>query len=164
MTAPTADTVASLLESAGTRVAALDALDAHAVPIERSMSLAAAPALGRLLAADAAEVGREQFDRIGVLLARLVAEATDDPASVYGAALGDGRMRAQWASPDSILARALRKPAGELTLADAHSCSCWNAHFSPAHIRGLTAPCVSAGLTLPDYFGQLVSEHPILPS
>ena len=73
MAALSADTVGPLLRGRETRAAALDALDAHAVPIERSVSLGAAPALGELLALDAAEVGPAEFDRIGLLLARLAA-------------------------------------------------------------------------------------------
>jgi hypothetical protein len=38
-------------------------------------------------------VNQEQFDRIGLLLARLIVEASDGPASTFGAAFGDG----QWA-------------------------------------------------------------------
>ena len=93
MAALAADTVGSLLRDRETRAAALDALDAHAVPIERSVSLGAAPVLGELLALDVAEVGPAEFARIGLLLGRLVAEASDDPASVFGAALGEAGSR-----------------------------------------------------------------------
>eukprot|EP01046_Picozoa_sp_COSAG06_P119246 COSAG06_NODE_66489_length_254_cov_0.670968_1_plen_56_part_01 len=50
------DTVGPVLRGRETRAAALDALEAHAVPIERSVSLGAAPVLGELLALDVAEV------------------------------------------------------------------------------------------------------------
>jgi hypothetical protein len=55
------DTVGPLLRGRETRAAALDALEAHAVPIERSVSLGAAPVLGELLALDVAEVGPADF-------------------------------------------------------------------------------------------------------
>eukprot|EP01046_Picozoa_sp_COSAG06_P080573 COSAG06_NODE_27840_length_585_cov_1.156379_1_plen_124_part_10 len=121
MAALAADTVGPLLRDRETRAATLDALDAHAVPIERSVSLGAAPALGELLALDVAEVGPAEFDRIGLLLGRLMAEASDDPASVIGAAWGEGRFLAFFRSccEGNALAQALRKPAEELTRKDA---------------------------------------------
>ena len=51
--------------------------------------------LFELLAVDAAEVDRDTFDRIGLLLARLCAEA-DDPTQMYGAANAEGRLAAFW--------------------------------------------------------------------
>ena len=91
MAALAADTVGPLLRDRGTRCAAIDALEAHAAPIERAVALGAAPALGELLALDTAEVDPAEFDRIGLLVARLAAEAPDDPAAVYAAAWGEGR-------------------------------------------------------------------------
>ena len=147
------DSVAQLLRGSGTRTAALDALDAHSAPIDRSVSLAVAPVLGELLALEAAEVAREQFDRVGLLLARLLAEAAsaaeapDDPASVFGAAFGNGRYAALYAAEDTVLAQAVRKPAAELTLADARSFACWNACGGPYRIRGATEPLLAAGVS-----------------
>jgi hypothetical protein len=105
MAALAADTVGPLLRDRETRAAALDALEAHAVPIERPVSLGAAPALGELLALDVAEVGPADFDRIGLLLGRLTAEASDDPASVLGAAMGEGRLLAFFRSEGNALAQ-----------------------------------------------------------
>ena len=140
-----ADTVGTLLRDRETRAAALDALNAHAVPIERSVSLGAAPALGELLALDAAEVGPAEFGRVGLLLARLAAEAPDDPASVCGAAWGEGRWVSFWRSEGSAVAQALRKPAEELTREDALHLACSEALISQACVRGWTKPWAAAG-------------------
>jgi hypothetical protein len=162
MAALSADTVGSLLRGRETRAAALDALDAHAVPIERSVSLGAAPALGELLALDTAEVGPAEFDRIGLLLARLVAEASDDPASVYGAVWGEGRLLAYWRSKGNAVARALRKPAEELTRADALHFACSIASDPHAYVRGMTKPVAAAGFaTTMELFGAWMTEHPL---
>ena len=103
-----ADTVASLLRDGATRTATLEALEQHAgtPTIGRAVALAAAPALFEALALDATEVDREAFDRIGLLLARLAAEASDDPSAVYGVALGEGRFAACYRSKGSVLAQA----------------------------------------------------------
>ena len=122
-----ADTVGSLLRDRATRAAALDALDAHAVPIERSVSLGAAPALCELLALDVVEVNPAEFDRIGLLLSRLMAEPLDDPAPVFGAAFGEGRMLALYRSEDNVVAQALWKPVEELTREDAQHIACSDA-------------------------------------
>ena len=158
-----ADTVGSLLRGRETRAAALDALDAHAVPIERSVSLGAAPALVELLALDAAEVGLAEFGRIGLLLARLVAEASDDPASVYGAAWGEGRLFAFWRSEGNAVAQALRKPTEELTREDALHLACAIALEPQAYVRGLTKPCAAAGFaTTMECLAAWMTEDPIM--
>ena len=148
MAALSADTVGPLLRDRETRAAALDALDAHAVPIENSVSLGAAPALGELLALDVAEVGPAEFDRVGLLLARLIAEASDDPAPVFGAALGEGRNTAFYRSEGNAWAQALRKPVEELTREDALHIACFDAPFAQAWLRGLTKPFQPAPLGL----------------
>ena len=65
-------TVAESLRSEATRIATLDALEALAPPIPSAVALAAAPAL-----VDAIATGKERasFDRCGLLLGRLLAEA-----------------------------------------------------------------------------------------
>ena len=162
MAALSADTVGPLLRGRETRAAALDALDAHAVPIERSVSLGAAPALGELLALDAAEVGPAEFDRIGLLLARLVAEAPDDPASVYGAAQGEDRLLAFWRSEGNAVARALRKPAEELTREDALHVACSEACTAQACVRGFTKPWAAAGFaTAMEFLAAWMTEDPL---
>ena len=162
MAALSATTVGPLLRDRETRAAALDALDAHAVPIERSVSLGAAPALGELLALDAAEVGPAEFDRIGLLLARLVAEASDDPASVYGAAWGEGRLLAFWRSEGNAVARALRKPAEELTREDALHFACAEAVWTQAYIRGCTKAFAATGFaTTMEFMAVFMAEGPL---
>ena len=161
MAALSADTVGPLLRGRETRAAALDALDAHAVPIERSVSLGAAPALGELLALDAAEVGPAEFDRIGLLLARLVAEASDDPASVYGAVWGEGRLLASMRSEGNAVARALRKPAEELTREDALHVACLIALEPQAYVRGMTKLFAAAGFaTTMECIAAWMTEDP----
>ena len=163
MAALSAGTVGPLLRDRETRAAALDALDAHAVPIERSVSLGAAPALGELLALDVAEVGPAEFDRIGLLLARLAAEASDDPASVYGAAWGEGRLLAFWRSEGNAVARALRKPAEELTREDALHLACSEAMLLQASVRGSTKLIAAAGFaTTLEFIGVWMTEDPIM--
>ena len=166
MAALAADTVAGLLRGAATRAATLDALERHeAGGIDRAVSLAAAPALWELQSADAAEeVGREEFDRVGLLAARLIAEVTpDDAAVVYGAYLGSpGRFAANCRAEGSVLARAWRKPAAELTRADARSWACEWANAPPAYVRGLTEPYAAAGFaTTGEFFDLWMSEGPI---
>ena len=162
MAALSADTVGPLLRDRETRAAALDALDAHAVPIERSVSLGAAPALGELLALDMAEVGPAEFDRIGLLVARMVAEASDDPASVFGAAWGEGRILAFCRSEGNAVAQALRKPAEELTREDALHLACADALWTQAYVRGLTKLYAAAGFaTTMEFFGVVMTEEPL---
>ena len=141
-----ADTVASLLRDADTRTATLEALEQQeAAPIDRAVALAAAPALYEALAMDATEVGRDDFDRIGLLLARLAAEASDDPSAVYGAAVGEGRLAAYYRSKGSVLAQAVGKAASELTPADARSFACASAYTPPSYVKGLTKTWAAAG-------------------
>ena len=162
MAALSADTVGPLLRDRETRAAALDALDAHAVPIERAVSLGAAPALGELLALDAAEVGPAEFDRIGLLLARLVAEASDDPASVFGAAMGEGRWLAFWRSEGNAVAQALRKPAEELTREDALHLARVDAQWPHVIVRGATKPFAAAGYSSTlEYLAMWMAEDRI---
>eukprot|EP01043_Picozoa_sp_COSAG02_P062003 COSAG02_NODE_8450_length_2567_cov_6.943361_2_plen_118_part_01 len=118
MDALTADTVPSLLRDGATRAGTLEALEQHEAPISSTVSLAAAPVLYDLLAADAAAVDRDDFDRMGMLLARLCAEEISDPSAVVGAALGQGRYAAFLRSEGSVMAQALQKPASEVTRAD----------------------------------------------
>ena len=158
-----AGAVAERLRNASTRLATLGALEAYAVPIHSDTTLAAAPALCELLALGAAEVPREVHDRAGLLLARLVSEAVprgaETQAAVYGAALGGGRMARLWNGEGNVIAVAVRKPAAELTRADARSFACAYAMFTPALARGNTAPFKAAGFaTSMEYFG-LVSPH-----
>ena len=147
MAALAADTVASLLCDGATRTATLDAFEQHeGTPIDRAVALAAVPALYDVLAMDATEVGRDDFDRAGLALARLAAEASDDPSAVYGAAIGEGRFVAHYRSKGNVLAQAVgKRAASELTLADARSFACAAAFVPPALVRGCTKPFAAAG-------------------
>ena len=153
-------TVASLLRDGDTRTATLEALEQQEQPpIDRAVALAAAPALFEALAMDASEVGRDDFDRIGLLLARLVAEASDDPSAVCGAALGEGRLAAYYRSKGSVLAQAVGKPASELTRADARSFACAAAFGAPSWVRGVTKPLAAAGFAkTSDFFALFMTE------
>ena len=155
-----ADTVASLLRDGATRTATLQTLEQQeGASIDRAVVLAAAPALYEALAMDATEVGRDDFDRIGLLLARLIAEASDDPSAVYGAALGGGRLAAFYRSTGSVVAQAVGKPASELTRADARSFACGAAHFAPSVVRGYTKPFATAGFAkASDFFALSMTE------
>ena len=158
--------VAEHLRNHGTRDATLSALEEHATPIDRAVSLAAAPALVALMALDTSEVGQEQWDRVCLLLARLIAEASDDPSTVYRAAFGGGRWEAQLRSEGNTLARALLKPEGELKLEDARSIANLYAYDSPTHVRGSSKVCslpssVSASRPT-DWFRLWMLEDPLV--
>jgi hypothetical protein len=76
------DTVAERLRGRDTRSATLAALESHATPIPTAVSLAAAPALLGLMTMDAAGVERDAYDRAGLLLTQLHAEALPDVVAV----------------------------------------------------------------------------------
>ena len=156
----TADTVASLLRDGATRTATLEALEQQqGAPIDRAVALAAAPALYEALAMDATEVSRDDFDRRGLLLARLAAEASDDPSAVYGGALGEGRLAAYYRSKGSVLAQAVGKSTSELTLADARSFACASAYVAPSCVKGLTKPNAAAGFAkTAEFFALYMTE------
>jgi hypothetical protein len=156
-----ADTAAERLRDRATRSATLAALESHAAPIPTAMSLAVAPALVELMAMDAAEVERDAFDRAGVLLGRLFAEALPDSAAVHGAAFGEGGYDRVW-NADSVVNTALRQPAAQLTRADAVSCACVNAYIAPHFARGATKPWAAAGLTPLEIFGLFMTCDPIV--
>ena len=106
-------------------------------------------------------MGGDDFDRIGLLLARLAAEASDDPSAVFGAALGEGRLAAYYRSKGSVLAQAVGAPASELTRADARSFACALAALrGPSFVRGITKPLAAAGFakTL-DFFALTMTEE-----
>eukprot|EP01046_Picozoa_sp_COSAG06_P020197 COSAG06_NODE_1471_length_9351_cov_18.052637_7_plen_430_part_00 len=156
-----ADTVAERLRDRATRSATLAALESHAAPIPTAVSLAAAPALVGLMAMDAAEVERDAFDRAGLLLARLHAEALPDVVAVHGAAYGEGRYERVW-NADSVLNAALRQPADQLTRADAMSCAISTAYEPIINARGYTESWRAAGFTGSEYFGLWMSAEPIV--
>jgi hypothetical protein len=123
------------------------------------VSLAAAPALVELLAADVAEVNREAFDRAGLLVGRLFADAPDDVPAMFGAAYGEGRYAALLRSEGSVVERAWRTPASELTRADARSWACMMASTPPYCARGNTKNYAAAGFaTTMEWFALLMTE------
>ena len=156
-----ADNVAQLLHNSDTRLTALEALEALSAPVDRALALMAAPALCSLLASDMADVSHDQFDRIALVLVRLVVEAPDDPATIYGATFGEGRLGALWSSDSNVIARALRKPASELTAADVRSMVYVEAIDQFANIRGSTKPWAAAGLPGMKWLMLMMSEHPL---
>jgi hypothetical protein len=156
-----AETVAERLHDRATRSATLAALESHAAPIPTAVSLAAAPALVGLMAMDAAEVERDAYDRAGLLLGRLHAEALPDVVAVCRAAFGEGGYERLW-NADSVLNAALRQPAAEVTRADARSYACLYAYEPITATRGYTKPWGAAGLTAREFFGLWMSAEPIV--
>lgn len=144
MAALTASTVGSLLSDSVTRDGTLTTLEHEAGAIDQEVALAAAPVLYGLLAADVIEVGRDDFDRIALLVARLAAEAIGVP-EMGGAILGEGRYAAVLHSEGSVLAQAMVKSPSELTRADARSFACSLALHPPTFARGVTKPLAAAG-------------------
>ena len=146
--AVSAAAVADALRSEATRIATLDALEALAPPIPSAVVLAVAPAL---VEAMATEKERAAFDRCGLLLARLLAEAAPDPAAVYGAALVGGERLAAFFAP-ALLVEAVQRASSSsgqpLTVEDARSYACLLAREGPAVVRGFTAPHAAAGRTV----------------
>jgi hypothetical protein len=146
-----AATVAESLRSEATRIATLDALEALEAPIPSAVALAAAPAL-----VDAIATGKERasFDRCGLLLGRLVAEAAPDSAPVFGAALAGERL-VMSVTPALVVEAVQRASSGgqPLTREDVRSYACLWAREGPAFVRGLTAPYAAAGYTAMEFLG-----------
>eukprot|EP01046_Picozoa_sp_COSAG06_P050418 COSAG06_NODE_7981_length_2312_cov_5.610120_2_plen_413_part_00 len=156
-----AETVAERLRDRAARSETLAALESHAAPIPTAVSLAAAPALLGLMAMDAVEVERDTYDRAGLLLARLEAEALPDVVAVHGAAFGEGGYERLW-NADSVLNTALRQPAAQLTRADAMSCACYAAYDPIYPARGFTEPFRAAGITTPEFVGLWMGAEPLV--
>jgi hypothetical protein len=92
-----------------------------------------------------------------------VAEASDDPASVFGAVWGEGRLLAFWRSEGNAVARALRKPAEELTREDALHLACAVAVEPQTCVRGWTEPIAAAGFaTSLEFIAAWMTEDPIM--
>lgn len=156
-------TVAGLLADGSTRSATIDALEAHSGPHPTPLALAAAPALTDVLSLDAAEVGHVLFQRLGLLRARLCAEAPpDEVAALYGAMVGGGRFAASYAAPSNVVARMMAKPVAELDLTDALSYACFTATDPPWHVRGWTEPVAAAGLSAMQFVGIFMAGEPIV--
>jgi hypothetical protein len=157
-----AKTVAELLRNRDTRDATLFALEEHATPIDLAVSLAAGPVLNEIRASDTSQVTREEWDRVCLLLARLVAEAGDEAPTVYGTAFAGGRHAAFWVSERTPLARALRKPAAELTLEDARSFANAYACWPPAIVNSVAKAYAAQGVSLLEGLGEAFRLDPLV--
>ena len=157
-----AKTVAELLRNRDTRDATLSALEEHATPIDLAVSLAAAPVLNEIRASDTSQVTREEWDRVCLLLARLVAEAGDDAPIVYGTAFGGGRFAAVWGSERTPLAQSLRKPAAELTLEDARSFANAYACWAPGSINSWATLYAAQGVSTLEGIGEMFRLDPLI--
>ena len=97
-----------------------------------------------------------------LLLARLVVDAGDDAATVYGTAYGEGRYAALLRSERTPLARAVRKPAEELMLEDARSIARFYADHCPAFVNSWTEMYAAMGTTVLEGIGQIVKLNPLI--
>jgi hypothetical protein len=98
------------------------------------------------------------FQRVGLLRARLVADAApDDVAAIYGAMQGGGRFAAFHDAPH-VMARTLAKPVAELDQADALSLACYQAFNSPYSVRGWTEPFNATGLGVMGVLGVVMTR------
>ncbi len=156
------EAVAAQLRDPALRAAALGSLERQPAPIPTDLSLAVAPELGALLCADESDVDRTIFDRAGLLLGRLHAEALPDVAPVYGAAFGSGRFEKTLTANSVLNAALLRVPASELTQADAISCACRNLIYPSVEARSWAPPRAAAGYTSKQWVGTLFTLEPIL--
>eukprot|EP01046_Picozoa_sp_COSAG06_P021076 COSAG06_NODE_1567_length_9085_cov_3.404073_10_plen_384_part_00 len=156
-----ADTVAKRLRDCDTRSATLAALESHPAPIPTAVSLAVAPALLGLMTMDAAEVERDTYDRAGLLLGRMHAEALPDVVAMHGAAFGEGGWERLW-NADSVVNAAMRQSAAEVTRADARSYACYLACDPIYAARGYTKTWSAVGFTPPAFFGLWLSAEPIV--
>ena len=142
-------TANDLLHGAETREAALAALEAREGAHEPALAAAAAGALTELMTVDAEEVGHETFRRVALLRARLLSEASADPAPVFGAMLSEGRAAAYWGAEANVVSRTLRKAPDELDRDDALSYACSVAIEPPANVRCLEKNFAAAGFKHP---------------
>jgi hypothetical protein len=109
---------------------------------------------------DAAEAGHALFQRVGLLQARLIAEA-EDPAAIWGAGYSDGRY-AKELTARSVFGALHGKTAEQLDLDDALSYACAGlimVGFGPC---GVTRAVTAAGYTVPEFMGIVVAEVPML--
>ena len=156
-------TVGASLADPATRTATLGALEQTHGPHDRALALAAAAALGALLCrADEADVDVPTARRVGLLIARMCADAPDDPACIWGAAMAEGRYAAMFNAP--AFARVCTTPAAELTSEMALTYVCaWEAWWPPGAMRGFTATFAAAGFaTGLDGVGVWMGQHPIM--
>ena len=144
-------TVADSLRSDATRVAILDVLEALDAPIPSAVALAAAPAL---VDAMVTENDRASFDRCGLLLGRLWAEALPD-TTMHAAIVFGERFEAICAP--ALIAEAVQRassPGGQpLALEDARSYACLLARDCAVYTGGATASWEAGGRTAMEVVG-----------
>ena len=155
------DAVAARLRDEAERDAALSELEALRGQHERPLALAVAPALAELLASG---IEAPLFRRAGLLLGRLVHEAQDSPGAIYGAAFGEGRLRAVWASEQSVVAQGFSRRVGEFSRDDALNYSCMHAHEPSSWVRGCTAPWRAAVGSSAAWLELMLAAEPIVRS
>ena len=145
----TADTVAELLLGGQhTRSAALDALEASAAPIEAAVALAAAKPLVELQALPSSTVGRDEFNRISLLMHRLFDEGCADPVELWVAAYAEGRYANLVKAEDNVIAEAvLHKDPAEITIEDARCIAYATSEWTVFGTGGMTRTVGPAGLT-----------------
>eukprot|EP01047_Picozoa_sp_COSAG01_P008657 COSAG01_NODE_343_length_18564_cov_10.381099_5_plen_258_part_00 len=99
--------LAEALISPSTRERTLCQLETHDGEHTAQTAMDAAPALAELMIE--ARWPGQQFRRAGLLLARLVSDVHDDPAAVYSAAFGSGRLEMLWRSDRHPVGAACRR-------------------------------------------------------
>jgi hypothetical protein len=152
----TAGSVVERLRAESTRAGTLEALGAVEAPVSRDVALAAAPALVDIAAHTN---DREELEHSTLLLARLLDEATPDPAALYGVAFAGDDRAAEYrqahllheATQRALATAGHAEGSKSLTLADARCYACICAYDSPASVRGHTAPEAAAGRTFMSY-------------
>lgn len=159
-----AATVAHRLLDDATRATTLESLEAHPTALPRDVALAAAPGVVDIVSSTAE---RSIFDRSGLILGRLIAEAMPDVAAVWGCAFGGKRLAKYWAAPlvTDAIQRALSPEDGQpLMLEDARSYACLCSCESPGYVRGHTVPEKAAGRTALEYMEIVRASTQILAS
>ena len=143
-------TVASRLADPAARLGVITALERHSGAHDDAVALAAAPSLTSILSLDAAEVDHALFQRVGLLLARLMVESTDAHA-VALAGYASGKLLAFFAAPN-VLQQVLEKSADELDAVDAMSIACSHLMSTVLMIRGM--PGVLLGMAQSHHFNS----------
>jgi hypothetical protein len=129
---PTADTVGQLLADKGTRLATVDALEAHKGAFESKLRASAVRALGGLLEVDEADVDEPTLRRILLLLGRVIDEASD-PSELF-AELAESRGGLERLfNPPAAVRRYLQGAAAELSHDAAITYACYAGPFNPVN-------------------------------
>jgi hypothetical protein len=129
---PTADTVGQLLADKATRLATLDALEAHTGAFENELRASASRALGGLLEVDEADVDEPTLRRMLLLLARFFDEASDETELFAELVEGRGGLERLF-TPPAVVRRYLQGPAAELGRDAAITYACYAGPFNPVN-------------------------------